>query len=448
MLTENTGLLTRNSAAGVTATTAAIALPRNTLITAWVVTHNTTPANLCIPAIAGFDQVGASILTSNTTRLTLLRRMEVNDVGAATYTITGNGLAQTSFTWEIWWNGGVSTDGVNGAGAIGQVITDTSAGVSVTSLTLPFGSPFSSPFNGGMAAFQNSTAAAMGVGGSWTELSDFGWVGGEFQIQFIASNATDVTSTGSSGRMMGIAIELVAPSDAIIVTQPVNGSLIFNYLNVIPVPPPPTTCEAFLLIHMRPGKVYYLFLCQSNASLYDYLGVTTVGHPGDIVWATEAHFGFDTVATPTKRVFVVSASVAAEGDYSIRIEASGLPAVSIYVLAEVEILAQIQVAQRQSDVATANPTITMAAFARRNNGTLVFWMANAAISVETGWQSPIGTPASPGGGWLYNLFWRANADDAPGIGLAGVLSGGVALELQGAPPVGGNSPVITLVSPL
>jgi len=433
--TTNQGQLTAGTAGGISAVTASITLPRNTLCLAAVVTLNTTtPANLATPAISGWDVVG-SVLTSNTRRLTLLRRMVATDT-TGTLTITGNGLSQDAFDWAISWIGGVSCDGTNGSGAVGQIVTNTSASTPVTTLSIVLAA-FSSVLNGGYAAFQSSQTGAMAPQGAWSETFDTNETAGRLETQFIATNTSAVGVNTGSGLLMGIAIEIVAPSDAIVLGTISTGTLGFSFVE--PSQPPFTT-QAFVGVHMQVGKTYYLFVAANPTASGNLVnGVTTDGHLVDIPWTSVQSFGFDTIAAPIKQVACWRATTAVEGDYTIRLTAANAMTAAAYVMVEVNMLAQIQSAIRQDDTLTANPTIsTMSPFARLNNGVLAFWQSNAAQTVEAGWQSPLGTPASPGGGWLYNFYWRANADDVPGIGMSGARSGAVAIEIQGAVAGGGG----------
>lgn len=449
--TQNTGLISHSSGAGITVNTPPFAIAANVLYLAWIVTYNTTPANLATPAISGWTQV-ASVNTGTNRRLTLLRRMSATDVASAAQTITGNGLTQTEVVWEIWWYGGMATGGTNGANAIGQVDTNTSGAVNVTGLQIPASgtfAAFSSPKNGAAAAFQSSQSGAMAPRpGSWIEESDFAWTSGRLEIQFTAANADTVAVDTGTGLLMGIAVELVSAPDAIGIvatSSTTNFAFVFPLVGH-PVPGPNNT-EAFINVYMRPGCTYYIFLALGTGSGQGVTAVTD-GHLGDIPWTQIVDFTFDTIAAPIKEMVCLRAvGPALEGSYTARLQSSMFASTVAYVVVEVtNLLAQIQVATRIDDTALLNPTVSaMVPCARRDNGVLVFWMTNGSFSPTVGWQSPIGIPGSPGGGWLYNCFWRANSDDAPGINMAAFRSGAIAIELQGQLPP--TAPVVALVSP-
>jgi hypothetical protein len=203
-------------------TTVSFTLDANTLGLAWVVTSNSssppvTPTvkftNLA-PLWTEVLSVSFFTVATPRKRLSLFRTIRASAVtDTVTIALTGTGI--TGCAWSITQFNGVETSGLDGSEAVRNVMS-AAANNATTLSALVFGA-FGSVNNAAAVGYGNElNPAAITPGTNWSELGDTGYANPTTGIEtsWIATNDTTPGATWATADAGGVAVELVAESDA------------------------------------------------------------------------------------------------------------------------------------------------------------------------------------------------------------------------------------------
>ena len=144
-------------------------------------------------------------------RITVVRSMGASPSAGAINTAYDSAVTNVNASWAVVECTGIDTSGTNGSGAVVQ----STQGVQLagTSLTLTL-SAFGSAGNATIAAFALDNDLAITNEGGYTELADTGTddsgLGGQLEVEFLASNDTSPSATYSSADAGGVALEIKA----------------------------------------------------------------------------------------------------------------------------------------------------------------------------------------------------------------------------------------------
>lgn len=444
MATISTGQITNVSGGSVTSkATGSIVLPANTLVFCDVLTHNTTPANLQTPTLAGTggetwvqeasDTNGGASPGIRVTRFRTMVATDTTTVVTATCT-----LSQTNIDVEVFWVGGVSTAGSDGAGACGASQTQNSGGSNVTSASKSLGAP-AHPRNGFVATCRAPTGA-MGNRSGWSEIYDSAGSGsyGQLQVQTIDKPDTAWSMTCSSGTYVVIITEVIAaPAPAIIAQVQARSTAAIS-----------ASTSSFTFVAQ--ANRTYIIIAIGSTSITGF----TPASPG-LTWTLMYH---PTQASNGNEMYVYATRVTFGGEYTVQISGmAGTGGNGSWGTLEVACDAAayppygfIQTAHLEHNTGgVATETFSISAPASRQS--CMFWYqcnGNTGRLSLDGWQNcPTISNSSFGAG-----SFRANADNAAkmtwstGLGVNPMQAWFA--EFAGLEDdVEGDAPVIALVSP-
>ena len=157
-----------------------------------------------------FSQAGAP-----ESRITVVRSLGASPSAGAINAAYDSAVTNVNASWAVVECTGIDTSGTNGSGAVVQ----STQGVQLagTSLTLTLAA-FGSAGNATIAGFALDNDLAITNEGGYTELADTGTddsgLGGQLEVEFLASNDTSPSATYSSADAGGVAIEIKAAAAA------------------------------------------------------------------------------------------------------------------------------------------------------------------------------------------------------------------------------------------
>lgn len=440
MATISSGLTTSgNTGSSTTRSTGSITLLENCLMICDVLTHNTTPANLEKPTLAGTGgETWTELATetngnpSPTLRLTRFATMVAADTTSnvtATHTLT-----QTNISVFVTWHGGVNTSGSNGSGAIGTTITSNSANTNITSKTVNLSAP-SNPRNG-YCAFMRAGSGATGSRTGWSELYDAAPnASHQVQIQTIGIPDTAWSATMGSSTVGVIITELVAVTDPVVIAQ----------------------VQARSTAAISSSTNSFTFTAQDNCTyLIIAIGSTSItgftpATPGQ-TWALLYH---PAQASNGTEFYVYATRITTAGDYTVQI--SGMAAGggngswgTLEVKCSIENYPPHGIVQSDTHAhnsgGAATVTFSTAAPITRNSG--MFWYqanGNTSRLSQDGWQNcPTFSNSSQGGGsFRANGATTVSMTWSTGLGVNPLQS--YFAEFEGIPTP--SAPEVTMVSP-
>lgn len=443
MSAVSTITLTSNSAATTAATVLSlVTLPTNCLVLLDVVNYHVTAGSLAaapvISSTGGETWVLVADVTTGGTpnrRITRWRTMVATDVGSiVTITFAGS---QTNITYAMSAYSGVHTSGLWGAGAVGQIVTGNSAGANVTTLTLPLGAQ-ADIRNGLSAFFLSGNAGAMTQRVGWTELYDLAGAAAapvRLQVQALVSGDTAAVGVGTSATMAGVVCELVAstsPADwrRVYAAQgPGTPAISADNISVL-------KNRVYLIGFEGPSSGTAAVLTTPGITITKDLDFTTTNGFRQQVWRFKSPADGNILITVTNGIAGYNKQIVVYEGSNIDFTVGGGTGI-------VTLVTGTKAAPSTSFDFIITPT------SRDNPMVMLFFVGAANPHPPVGWQE---LNYDTGGGSFNptSAFWRANADDTPGVAYANptVVSGGALYEFQAAPTTtSGTPPVITLVSP-
>jgi hypothetical protein len=448
--TINAGLLTSGGANAVSAPpTASIVLPANCLCFLDVLNRHSTSASLAAaPTLTGTGGEtwhllpGGSITTgaaSPNIRVSRYYTMVSSDV-TTVVTMTFS-VAQTGILWNVRWISGCKTGGVDGANAIGQIVTGASSS-NVTSLPLSI-TAFANPRNALFAAYVVTNALGVTPQTGWTESSDQNTTSCDLQGQFTLGYDTQANVTASSGLIAGIVTEVVAASATIDVRTVTNiqaativaGSGISTTFSVIA------------------GRQYFLDINSTANSIAEALSLSVQGNVLSLtidatatvvnVFAGRHRFGRFSIPTFTGPVTLRLDNPSGSGNVSCQL---AIVEVSDFDKTVGGGTGIYQVVASGSSGASSGPvSMSLAALTSRNNPILVLG-SDIGVFATPGYQT-ISDAISTSGVIGPYVRWRGNGDPTPDFGAAAAGNSVAAVAYEMAAMPGFNAPVVTLVSP-
>lgn len=175
--------------------TASITPLANQLVVASIFSNS---AGVATPTLSGcgLTWVQVATATTSTYRVTTFRAMGPAPVAGAV-SMDFAGVAQTAVRWSIVQFSGILTTGANGANAVVQSATGTSAGSISLTMTL---AAFAAATNGTYGAFGASTVSGINPGSGFAEIHDVAATAAEIETEWknLSATTVDASVTGTS----------------------------------------------------------------------------------------------------------------------------------------------------------------------------------------------------------------------------------------------------------